>query len=169
MNQPDPISTWRGNPTAAATNAKGWTVEFAVDLSFTIASLDYAEGKDVESSTKHPFTAKQLRTLEGYVKMIQLESPRALHHGTQFKTFLDQDAVDGMCELRFGATEGHRLLCFQRAGQRFVIACGFVKPRQAETPPEHKARARTILAAHEKRKADLEKAAKAKGNQRHGR
>lgn len=146
MNRPDPIPGWRTQPVQAARGGtRGWSVVFAMTTAGTIPALDYVEGTDPASVARRPFSEKQRAILAGFVEAIRLEGPRSLQHGKQFKAFLAPDSHDGMCELRFGSEEGHRLVCFQQEPQRFVIACGFLKPRQWETPQEHKDRARVIL------------------------
>ena len=125
-----------------------------MDSAGNLPALDYVEGADEASDPELPFTDKDLGSLEGYLNAIRFEGPNGLTGGSKLIVFKGEDAKDGMCELRFGAKRGHRLLCFKRAPQRFVVACGFRKPGQQATPPACKVRARRILREHEARRRE---------------
>lgn len=117
-----------------------------MDKSGAIPSLDYIDGVDDSAETK--FTQKHLDRFVGLLSAIRFGGPNDLRGSSSFKSFIGVDSIDAMCELRIVADQGHRFLCFQKAGMRFVVACGFVKPPQHQTPPEHKTRARQILSEY---------------------
>jgi hypothetical protein len=109
-------------------------------------ALDYLDGKESETVTE-----AEVDRIAGYLQVIRVDGPRGLSSRKQFEKFVGKDSEKGMCEFRVGANMGHRLLCFMRDNKTFVVACGFRKPQQAETPPEHKKRALKILEEHEAR------------------
>lgn len=148
---PDPIHEWRAKPEQPAkSQTAGWTVEFATDAEGHMPALDYLEQTDSASDRDFPVQPSDITRLIGLIAAIQFGGPGSLAPRTQIEVFVGADKTDGMCELRIGAKNGHRLLCFKRNGRRFIVTNGFPKPSRPETPAQEKTRARAILAAFER-------------------
>ncbi len=112
-------------------------------------ALDYIDGTDKASNPKRLFRENDFSRLTSILEQIRFGGTQDLLGSPVFTSFIGEDKKDAMCELRIKAEQGHRFLCFKRDGQRFVIACGFLKPPQYETPKEQKVRARSIMAEYE--------------------
>lgn len=151
MNATTPIARWRAARELPAKSPRGWVVEFAVTADGTLPALDYMEEIDASSDRDRPVLPTDVSRLLGLLEVTQFNGPDRLVSRTQIEMFVGDDKKDGMCELRIGSKNGHRLICFKRPEKRFIVACGFPKPSQSETPPKEKARAREILHEHEGR------------------
>lgn len=150
MNRTETIVEWRRALALKATTEKGWSVEFAKLKNGAIPALDYLENVDSESDPRFEVSTDHFNRLAGYLRLILSDGPRALRAGQHFEQFIGKDRQHGMCELRVKSNQGHRVLCFMCHPKRFVVSCGFRKPPQASTPPQHKERALAILQEHER-------------------
>jgi hypothetical protein len=119
-------------------------------------ALDYLENKDTRTDRKFRVSRKHLDIFAGMFQQIAVYGPDALTQ-SQLKRFIGDDARHGMCEFRVIVNQGHRMLCFKRRAQTLVVACGFRKPAQMETPSREKARALQVLHEHEAREAEDQK------------
>lgn len=148
-NSIDQIAKWRADKELPPKSAKGWTVAFAVDEDGKMPALDYLEGTDSASDRDFPVRPGDVARMVGLVQAIQVSGPESLSEGNQILTFKGEDKADCMCELKLGSKNGHRLICFKRHGRRLVVASGFPKPSQPETPKREKGRAREVMRAFE--------------------
>jgi hypothetical protein len=97
-------------------------------------------------------TSKELDNINGMFSLLSTDGFGSHGLSTKlFVPFIGADARDGMAEFRRKANQGIRILCFRRPGKEILLATAFEKPPQRETPPNEKARARQVLASHERR------------------
>jgi hypothetical protein len=133
--------------------AQGWRVEFAQRSDGTMPALDFLQNKDQENDRRDPVTKKECARFDGIALTLATNGPQGARGS--FVQFIGEDARDGMAEIRIGKHMGRRLLCFRStegSERTILVACGFTKPNQYETPPAMRARARAILAEHRARK-----------------
>jgi hypothetical protein len=128
---------------------RGWVVRFAMARDGTRPALEYLRNTDSETG----LTVKDRDRFAGIFGAITVSGPDCLG-GKVFRKFVGADASDEMYEIRHKQHMGHRLLCFKRPGQVLIVATGFRKPNQKETPPSEKGEARRVLEEHLAREAE---------------